>query len=200
MIALLRGVMLHRDGNACVIDVRGVGYAVLAPVGCLDDWSDEDEVTVHVSTQVREDAITLFGFSHTDQRAAFNVLLGVSGVGPKLALSALDALGIDGLRTAVDADDVRTLTKVPGVGKRTAQRLALELKGKLPASTVVPMSGRTAVPGSPADQLPLALARLGYKKSEIDKAQSALVEQGITPDQPVAERLRAALKILSGAR
>ncbi len=184
-----------------IVDVQGVGYEVHATSRAMLAWQREDAVTVHVSTQVREDAITLFGFATPLERAAFHVLLGVTGVGPRMALSALEALTVGDLHRAVETDDVVTLARIPGVGKKKAQRLALELKGKLPTgsygfeATAGPARPRLA----PADDLPLALAQLDYGKTEIDRALAALEAQGVPTDAPLPERLKAALAALAGS-
>lgn len=195
MIALLQGELVHHESNRGIVDVNGVGYEVFATTSALQRWSAERNVRVHVSTQVREDAITLYAFEGTTERASFLALLTVQGVGPKVALAALDTLGTDELASAVATDDVRALSRIPGVGKKTAQRIALDLKGKLKATfEPTPSTRRT----EPEDPLPLALARLGYTKSEIDRAQGGLEAAGIGSDADVGERLREALKILSG--
>ena len=207
MIARLHG-QLVADGVVArpgepgqgVLDVGGVGYLIHAPSRALQDWSGgPDDVVVHVSTQVREDAITLFGFPSMVERDAFEVLLGVTGVGPKMALSALEALRVEDLQRAVEADDVTTLARIPGVGKKKAQRLALELKGKLPVGFDVQPSGPRPRQVDPGDDLPLALARLDYRKTEIDRALAGLEARGLGPDQPLQARLKAALEILAGS-
>lgn len=199
MIARLVGRLVERDGNRGVIDVQGVGYEVFAPARALDAWTAATEpVTVQVSTHVREDAITLYGFPTPLDRQAFGALTGVTGVGPKIGLAALDALAPDALALAIERDDVPALSRIPGVGKKTALRLALELKGKLPVGlsvTPVPV-GRRAV----ADDLALALAQLDYGKSEIDRAAAALERAGIGVDTPLPQRLSAALRALAGHR
>lgn len=198
MIAMLTGTLVHKIDNRGVIDVRGVGYEVFATTSSLALWADAGEVVVHVSTQVREDAITLYAFEDDRERLAFLALLTVSGVGPKVGLSALEGLGVDGLSKAVATDDVRALSTISGVGKKTAQRLALELKGKLPTAEFT-ASARTAMPKvKSSDPLPLALAQLGYKKSEIDRALAGLADAGVAEDADTSERLRHALRILSG--
>ncbi len=199
MISRLRGNLLDRESGGCVIDVNGVGYEVFATERSLDAWSGE-EVVVYISTQVREDAIALYGFQTAEERTAFRVLIGVSGVGPKMAMAALQAFSVAELTTAIESDDVLSLSKISGVGKKKAQRLALELKGKMPSSFVAAGSKLTPKKRGPTDQLPLALARLDYGKSEIDRAMQALSQQGVTADAPIQERLAAALKILSGQK
>lgn len=193
MIARLRGAVVERDATRGVVDVGGVGYEVFAPNRAFDAWGTGETITVHVHTQVREDAITLYGFSSDLERRAFEVLIGVSGFGPKMALAALDALGVEDLHRAIETDDILTLGKIPGVGSKKAQRMALELKGKLPVTFVV--QPRAAKAG-PQDPLPLALAQLEYGKTEIDRALVALEQQGIPADAPLGERLKAALTAL----
>jgi len=200
MIAMLRGSMVSRGKGYAVIDVGGVGYQVHATNGALDRWVGDEQHTIHVSTQVREDSITLYGFNTEQDRDGFLVLISVSGVGPKVALSALDSLGLEHLHTAVEADDVRTLCNISGVGKKTAQRLALELKGKLPVTFVPANAGAKPARRKHSDPLDLALARLGYTKSEIDRAHAGLESTEIGPDAPVGQRLGAALRVLSGSR
>lgn len=200
MIALLRGRLVERDAGSAIVDVSGVGYEVWSPSRTLDAWNLVDgEITAHVSTQVREDAITLYAFATRRDRTAFEVLLSVSGVGPKTALAALDTLAVDQLARAVDTDDLLTLAKIPGVGKKSAQRLALELKGKLPVDFAAPTAGTAAaaVKRKEADMLPLALARLDYGRGEIEKALRALEEQGLGPDANLQLRLSAALRVLA---
>jgi len=197
MIARLYGTLVETDGNQAILDVNGVGYEIWATSRDLLQWgTGDDPLTVYVSTQVREDSITLYGFPDLLHRKGFDVMLSVSGVGPKVALSALDAMDLSMLRTAVETDDVRTLTSINGVGKKTAQRIALELKGKLPVGFTAP--GTT--PQSPAvvkrratDPLELALERLGYNKSEIERTRTRLLAAGVPEDAPVAQRLKAAL-------
>lgn len=198
MIARLTGLLVEHAGTAGIVDVQGVGYEVLAPVRAFDAWNREgDSITVHVSTQVREDAITLYGFPTARERVAFQILLGVSGIGPKIALAALDAFDVDSLARAVETDDILALSKISGVGKKSAQRLALELKGKLPAE-FIPVGKKAAAKRVESDMLPLALARLDYGKSEIDRALSALEASDLGPDKSLEERLRAALRVLTG--
>lgn len=197
MIARLAGRLVERDGIRGIVDVNGVGYEVYAPVRTLDEWVGRDAIVAYVSTQVREDSITLYGFADDTERKAFLVLLTVNGFGPKMALSTLDALALDALYRAVEADDLVVLGRIPGVGSKKAQRLALELKGKLPVSFQV--TPRAARPAAPVDSLPLALAQLDYGKSEIDRALSALEQQGLGVDAPLEQRLKAALVALASS-
>jgi Holliday junction DNA helicase RuvA len=173
-----------------------VGYEVFAATGTLDKWVEADgDVVAHIYTQVSEDTLSLYGFDGGEQRRAFVTMLGVSGVGPKVALAALETMPVSDLAQACDSGNIAALSRIKGVGKKTAQRMALELKGKLPMTFSVNSPIKAPVAG---DQLPLALDRLGYSKAEISRAMSALAAQGVGDDEPVPLRLRAALAVLSG--
>jgi Holliday junction DNA helicase RuvA len=199
VIARLTGKLVARDDPRGVIDVQGVGWEVFAPSRAFDAWtSATDPVEVHVSTQVREDSIQLFGFPTELDRRCFVALLSVSGVGPKLALATLDGMAPERLAQAIEADDLVSLSRIPGVGKKTAQRLALELKGKLQVG-FTPLPPPAPVKKGPADPLPLALAQLDYGRAEIERALSGLVAEGIGPEAPLSDRLRGSLRILSRA-
>ncbi len=202
MIALLRGQVVVLASEFLVLDVQGVGYKVRASARLLTELVGADgEQTLHISTLVREDAFDLYGFRSADERDVFDVLRSVNKVGPKVALALLNTLPIDALVQAVGRDDVAALSRTPGVGKRTAERLCLELKNKLPALAFVPAAGAAAaaslpVRPNPGDPLPLALARLDYRKSEIDLAL-AHDDVPALGEAPVEERLRAALRVLA---
>lgn len=199
MIASLRGAMTHRDADSAVIEVKGVGYEVLTTGRNLDEWANEDaELMVWIRTIVREDAFILFGFSSHQERALFNTLIGINKVGPKLALATLDTLAPDELAQAVHAGDFATLSRVPGVGKKTAQRMVLELKDKLSTEWSAPgHTGGTYKAPAVNDPLKLALARLGYTRSEISTAINCLEADGLGVDKAIGTRIRAALKVLS---
>jgi holliday junction DNA helicase RuvA len=194
VIALLRGAVAAVAAGEVVLDVGGVGYRVrvpggarLAPVG--------GDLVLHTHLAVREDALDLYGFATADDRDLFTTLLGVTGVGPRLALAAVDALGADGVRRAVLADDVTALTAIPGVGRKGAQRMVLELRGRLGAP-----AGDGGVPGAvtavaaaddPRGEARQALGALGYTPAEVERALGGL-------EAPTAEALiRAALRRLA---
>ena len=200
MIGRLVGTLEERDGTTGILDVGGVGYEVFAPVRVLEAWLREDgPSTAFISTQVRDDAIALYGFGTREEKACFTQLIGVSKIGPKLALAALDAMQVDDLRMAIESDDVRTLSGISGIGKKTAQRMVLELKGKLAAGTgTASATGVAAVSAPAGDPLVAALENLGYRKAEIDGARARLIAEGLGDDAPIATRLRAALKVLYG--
>lgn len=197
MIALLRGRPALRANDLVVLDVNGVGYQVWAPTGLVARLPEDRDSTLHVSTIVREDAFLLYGFDTPEARDVFDQLRQVSGVGPKSALSLLSTMSAGELAEAVDRGDTKALCRAPGVGKKLAERLCLELEGKLPRSfrpTVALGPGPVAV--APEDPLPLALARLEYKKSEIDVALSheSVPRFG---EAPLETRLRASLQVLA---
>lgn len=169
MIGRLRGVLAAVTPTGVVLDVHGVGYDVAVSArGLAQLPSMGEEVVLHTHLHVREDQLALFGFPTADQRDLFRLLIGVSGVGPKVALAILGTLSVDELRSAVVADDVAVLTAVPGIGKRSAQKLLLELRPRLD----VPDVGLTAS-GSVAE-VRLALEGLGYGSDEIRVALSGL--------------------------
>lgn len=193
MIARLRGEVVERSAGRLVVDVNGVGYEVFVPTRVGE--AARDQVTLLVHTSVREDAITLFGFATNDEKNCFEALIGVSGIGPKLGLACLSGLDAPALARAVNAGDVRALSQVSGIGKKTAERMVLELKGKLSAAEVDGV-GPGVVVKPVDDSLPLALAQLGYKRSEIDLALSHLAELGKAA-APLPERIQVSLQRLS---
>jgi Holliday junction DNA helicase RuvA len=197
VIARLRGVLAGKGVDHLVLDVNGVGYLVFSPTNQLLGLGEGEELELHISTLVREDAITLYGFQSMEDRDVFNILRGVNKIGPKSALSILSGMGMEALASAVAADDIRSLSKVPGIGKRTAERLCLELKDKLPAHFRV--AHLAAVPqrkSSPTDPLLLALAQLDYRKSEIDMVLSSS-EVPKLGEAALETRLSAALRLFA---
>ncbi len=174
-----------------IVDVHGVGYRASVPSNVLARLgAPGSEVFLHVHTHVREDAIVLYGFAHADERRCFEAVLGAHGVGPTLALSILSALSPAALSTAVLEDDVDTLCLVPGVGKKTAARLLLELKARLDLPTLGE-GASPAAPGSARGEARSALTELGYGPDEIAGAL-----EGVDAEAPVEEMVRAALREL----
>ena len=196
MIARLVGIVVEVRTEELVLDVNGVGYLVAVPTPLVTTATVGSEITLSISTVVREDAFLLYGFAEPAQRQVFDLLRGVTRFGPKNALSMLSTLPVDRLASAVSAGDTAALAKAPGVGKKSAERLCLELKNKLPAQFTVASTDAAPRRTSTSDQLPLALARLGYRKSEIDRvmADPSVPDYG---EQPVEERLRACLRLLA---
>jgi Holliday junction DNA helicase RuvA len=204
MIGSLRGTLLDRtDKGEVLVEVGGVGYRVSVPTsahGVLGDLGSA--VFLHVHTHVRDDAIVLYGFTTADERAAFEALLGTHGVGPSVALAILSVHSPNALRRAVATDDVDALTLVPGIGKKTAARLLLELKSRLEVDddgdagrvlSLVGAGGKVAAPTA-RNEVRNALAALGYGVEEVREAVRELPEDGTVEDL-----LRTALRQLAVA-
>lgn len=194
MIAHLRGHLAacrqSRDATVVVVDVHGVGYQVLVPSGLAHRLpSIREAVELHTSMQVREDSLTLYGFVAADARDLFEVLIGATGVGPKLALAALSTHSPEGLRRALADADLDTLMLIPGVGRKLAERLVLELRDKV--------GGLQADGQSTLGEVRLALLELGYTTTE---AQRALDSLDATGDDDAAGLLRGALRALAALR
>lgn len=170
MIGRLRGTVALKHADRVLLDVAGVGYEIAVPPRALVELPGiGEEAVVHTHLHVREDAMSLFGFAGEDQRDLFRVLLGVSGVGPKVALAILGTMTPDDLRRAVLTEDAAALTAVPGIGKRSAQKLLLELRPKLelPDTELSPSN-------SPLSEVRAALEGLGYQSEEIRGAMAEL--------------------------
>jgi Holliday junction DNA helicase RuvA len=178
MIGRLTGNVVSNDADGVVLDVGGVGYELAVPAGTLGRARTEDgRVTLWVHTHVREDALALFGFSDEMERTAFRVLLGVSNVGPKIAVAVLGALPALELGRAVARADLAALKGIPGVGKKIAERLLLELRDKLPTGPAHSLPGSAAPrPGASdgEDRLRATLTGMGFRPAEADRAISAL--------------------------
>ena len=189
MIASLSGTVAELTAGSVVLEVGGVGYLVHAPGPVLAALTAGDRVRLLTHLVVREDSMTLYGFRTADQREIFQSLLGVTGVGPKLAVAVLSVFDPSTLRQAVAAGDVDALTSVPGVGRRGAQRMLLELRDRLGISL-----DETGVPGCDLAEVRAALVGLGYAPAEL----RGIVEGVAVAGAPVEEMVRAALKQLSG--
>ncbi|MGK4007790.1 Holliday junction branch migration protein RuvA [Sorangium sp. So ce1036] len=205
MIGRLTGrVVEEGDDGTVVLDVGGVGYEVAVPLGAvgrargLAAAAGTDAITLFVHTHVREDALLLYGFATREDRAAFRVLIGVSSVGPKIAVGILSALAAGDLAAVIARRETARLTAIPGVGKKTAERLVLELKDKLvglPSAAPSPAAPPPAAAGSQQDLLHSALTRMGYRPAEAERAVAAL---GARVDSaPLGDLVRDALALLS---
>jgi Holliday junction DNA helicase RuvA len=189
VIGRLQGVLLEKTFPQVIVSCNGVGYEVDVPMSTFYPLPRPgEEVTLLTHLVVREDAHLLFGFLTAGERAAFRQLLKISGVGPKVALSVLSGLSVDDLAAAVADGDAGRLTKIPGIGKKTAERLVLELRDKLPkVATAVRSEGRAA-----GGDVVNALLALGYNERE---AQAAVKE--LPADLQLADAIRQALKALA---
>ncbi len=191
MIGRLSGILLEKNPPQILLDVQGVGYELDVPMSTFYNLPAlHEKVVLHTQLIVREDAHLLYGFLSVDERVAFRQLLKISGVGPKLALSVLSGLSLNDLAVAVANKEVGRLTKIPGVGKKTAERLLLELQGKFVVSGASVIQGAAVF--SSNNDIVNALLALGYNEKEADWAAKQLpTEVG------VSDGIRQALKILS---
>lgn len=204
MIGRLRGHIVERGADGTVVlEVGGVGYEVSVPLGALGRMPSAPEpVTLHVHTHVREDAISLFGFASAEDRAAFRTLMTVSSIGPKLALAILSHLDARALADAVARQDATRFKGIPGVGKKIADRLVLELRDKLGFASGSALAGASgpiampiAMPSGPLGQVASALVSMGFKPTEAERAVAAIA--GDAEGKAVDVLLREALASMS---
>jgi len=178
MIAHLRGKLLDKHPNQAVIETGGVGYEVTISVPTFTELSQVGtEVALHIYTHVREDTLALYGFGRPEEKQLFEKLLTVSGIGPKLAITILSGMQADEMVGAIRGGDVARLTRIPGIGKKTAERMVLELRDKLPpqgADAVTAIPSLTAV----GEDVLSALVNLGYQRAIAEKAVTAVTRNG----------------------
>jgi Holliday junction DNA helicase RuvA len=202
MIALLRGTLLEKHPSRVVLDVAGVGYDVQVPLSTFYELGEPgSSVSLRIHTHVREDALALFGFRTHLEQDLFERLIAISGIGPKLALAVLSGIEPANLIRAIRTQDVARLTAIPGIGKKTAERIGLELKDRLP--TAQPTSEPAPPAASPQDQLHddlmSALLNLGYQRAAAEKAVDATLRASDPrnprdPRPTFEEALRASLR------
>ena len=198
MIAHLRGILIEKHPHEVIVECGGVGYALNVPVSPFTARPDlQQEARMHVYTSVREDAIVLYGFATREEKSLFERLITVSGIGPKLAVTILSGMAAPDLVTAIAAGDTAKLVRVPGVGKKTAERIVLELKDKLQGfETLVPASGSAPPPRlSPVDEDVLsALVNLGCARPA---AEAALLKaKGLAEGSGFESLFRKALELV----
>jgi len=192
MIARLHGRVLSLGRDSLIVDVGGLGYRVRVPPRLLSELAGPGEaVTLHTHLHVRENELALFGFADEDELALFEVLLGVSGIGPRSALNIISALAPETLREMIGRGDALSLTRVPGIGRRTAERLVTELKGKIGVAEAYAPRGLS----TGDTEVIAALTALGYSVVE---AQHALQALPPADSLPLEERIRLALKSFAG--
>jgi len=196
LIAHLRGTVLDKQPNRVTVDVHGVGYDVAVPVSTFYVVGDTgSEVTLRIHTHVREDALSLFGFATRLEQELFERLIGVSGIGPKLALAVLSGIEPADLVSAIQTSDVARLTSIPGVGKKTAERIVLELKDRLPKVRTESAPPGRAGASTIKDDVLSALINLGYHRPLAERAVDAAVKA--TPDGDFERTLKQALRELA---
>jgi Holliday junction DNA helicase RuvA len=197
MIAFLRGRVLEKQPNRIIIDVQGVGYELHVPLSTYYDVGDEGaDVAIRVYTHVREEALQLYGFLTDLERQLFERLIGISGIGPKLAIAVLSGVDSRELVAAVQRGDVARLTAIPGIGKKTAERIVLELRDRLSQLAVLPVGATPAATGADRlrGDLVSALQNLGYHRPQAEKAVESTLAS--TPDATFEHALRHVLREL----
>jgi len=201
LIAYLRGRLFEKQPNRIVVDVGGVGYDVFVPLSTFYGIGDPgDEVALRIHTHVREDALTLYGFATLLEQGLFERLIGVSGIGPRLALAVLSGIEPLELVRAIERGDVARLTAIPGVGKKTSERLVLELKDRLPRAQLAAAAAGLTAPEEPVlrDDVVSALLNLGYHRPLAERAVDAAIKTfGSTSDAGFERTLKQALRELA---
>lgn len=200
MISILRGIVASVGLDHIDVVVGGIGFRVHVTPAFAQGNARDEEITVYTSMIVREDSMTLYGFESCDERDVFTTLMSVSGIGPKIALAALAVLRPDDLRRAVRDQDLVTLQRIPGVGKKSAQRMALEIGDKLGTPAALPGAEATPAPvpseDTVASEVSAALVGLGWSEAQATKAIEKLAGSGLG----ASDMLRAALVSLGGGR
>jgi Holliday junction DNA helicase RuvA len=200
VIAHLSGTLLEKQLQRLIVDVGGVGYDVLVPLSTMYAIGDPGSgVSIRIYTHVREDTLQLYGFATTLEQALFERLISVSGIGPKVALSVLSGIEPAELTRAIRSSDIARLTRIPGVGKKTAERLVVELKDRLPQTDATePSKTEAGAEGEPdvRDDLLSALSNLGYQRSAVEKTVDKVLRS--SEDRTFEPLLRATLKLLMG--
>jgi holliday junction DNA helicase RuvA len=200
MIAFLRGRVLEKHPSRVIVDVGGVGYDVSVPLSTFYTAGDPGaEIALRIHTHVREDQLSLYGFATILELTVFERLIGISGIGPRLALSVLSGMEARELAAAIERGDLTRLTRIPGVGKKTAERIVVELRDRLPRALagVSDLASPQAQGDVRRDDLASALGNLGYDRRVVDKALDAVLAG--QADASFEQQLRAALKALSRA-
>lgn len=203
MIASLRGQLIRAEASYVVLDVGGVGYKVSVPVSVLTAYAVGATAHLHVYTHIRAEEMSLFGFVSPDDQRVFELLLSVTGIGPKVALSILSAMDSETLARAVGSDDTKTLVRIPGLGLKTAQRLVLELRDKLAALVferkVDQMVVKSQKPPEDTlyDDVVEGLVGLGYNRNDVRKASDKVFKENPT-EKNMGTLLKAALNVLTG--
>lgn len=176
MIAHLRGKLLAKHPNQVIVETAGVGYDVTISVPTFSDLPDTgSEVALHIHTHVREDALALYGFLRSSEKLLFEKLITVSGIGAKLAITILSGMPADEMVNAIRGNDVTRLTRIPGIGKKTAERMVLELRDKLPQPGVATAAVAPSLSATEEDVLS-ALLNLGYQRPAAEKAVATVAK------------------------
>ena len=200
MIGFLRGKLLSSSPEQLLLDVGGVGYCIQVPFSTyceIESGGQEETIELHIHTHVREDALDLYGFFTSHEKKVFESLIGVNGIGPRLAQVIMSGMSWEELLTALAGADSARLVRIPGVGKKTAERMVLELRDKAVAMRSALGSDPVAAVSSGQEDLSSALVNLGYRRSDADRVASEVFDDA--PDEAFHELLRRSLKKLSRA-
>ncbi|MBA2606823.1 MAG: Holliday junction branch migration protein RuvA [Acidobacteriota bacterium] len=202
MIAYLKGKLLEKEANTVIIETNGVGYDITIPLSTFYELGEAGEdIELRIYTYVREDSLQLFGFRTLRERSLFLKLITVSGIGPKLAITMLSGMSADEIIVAVRTDNLARLTSIPGVGKKTAERLVIELRDKLNEISSASVEERAAASNAPTsadavyDDALSALINLGYQRNAAEKALKQAVQDGT--EMSVQKLLRKSLQLLA---
>lgn len=200
MIAYIKGELTGVYENSIIVETGGIGYNIFVPLGILDELPQTGNIVkLFTYMQVKEDGISLFGFANEDELTIFKMLIGVSGIGPKGAIAILSVMTTDDLRIAVTAGDSKAISKAPGVGSKTAQRIIIELKDKVNIQDILhdqslDIENAAGINEKGKNEVALALVSLGYTQTEAFKAvNKAVITEGMTTE----EILKASLKVLA---
>lgn len=193
MIGHLNGKIISIKPTQILLDVNGVGYRVNISINTFEKISDQEKVSLYIFTSVKEDSISLFGFFTESEKEMFELLISISGIGPKLALSILSGITIENLKDAIQSANVGRITSIPGVGKKTAERLILELKSKTDSITV---EGGSVTASSITSEAIAALLTLGYNVKTAEKVVRDVLDE--KPDSSIEELIKNALAKLNG--
>ena len=198
MIGFLRGVIVKKQPPLLLLDVQGVGYEVEAPMTTFYALPDKDaEVEIFTHLVVRDDAHLLFGFATENERHLFRTLIKVNGVGAKMALTILSGIEADEFASCIQNNDAARLTKLPGVGKKTAERLIVEMRDRLEGLPMTPISSGSNIPdidNDPVNEAVSALIGLGYKPPEASRYVLAVANEGMNSEELIREALKNSIK------
>jgi len=198
MIGRLRGILAVKQPPALLLDVGGVGYEIEAPMRTFYELPELGrEVTLHTHLAIKEDAHSLYGFAKEAERRLFRTLLKVSGVGAKTALAILSGASVDDFARLIQHADIAALQRIPGIGKKTAERLIVEMRDKVDAvggSAAAVLGARGAVPNDPVTEASVALQALGYKPAEVSKLVQAAAEPGDSAETIIRKALKSVLR------
>ncbi len=198
MIGRLRGLLVAKQPPSLLLDVAGVGYELEAPMSTFYELPELGrEITLHTHLSIKEDAHSLYGFAKEAERSLFRTLIKVSGIGAKTALSILSGVSVDDFSRLIAHADISALQRIPGIGKKTAERLILELKDKVAAvsgTANLTMGARSAVPNDPVSEASVALQALGYRPQDVGKMVQAVAEPGDSVETIIRKALKSALR------